>query len=214
VDRPRVVDEGRDPRYEPMDAPEAPSFPVPEPFEDGDRGYKPIKPRSGLGDLLRKLAAPIVALGFLIVKFGGFILKFKVVTTGLSMLAGSTFAGDIISTTSIDRLNVAGTVFLADAGLSLSAGVGFNPQANQLFPLIINDLDDLVSGTFAGLPEGSTVVVSGFPFQLSYAANLDAGAVGNDVALTAIPEPGSAVLLLGGFGMLIGAQRMRRRGRA
>ena len=56
---------------------------------DGDRGYEPIKPRSGLGDLLRKLAAPIVALGFLIVKFGGFLLKFKVVTTGRSMLVSS-----------------------------------------------------------------------------------------------------------------------------
>ncbi|MGH3126297.1 MAG: site-2 protease family protein [Gaiellaceae bacterium] len=69
-----------------MDAPEASSFPVPEPHEDGDRGYKPIKPRSGLGDLLRKLAAPIVALGFLVVKFGGVLLKLKVLTTGLSML--------------------------------------------------------------------------------------------------------------------------------
>ena len=86
MDRPGVVDEGRDPRYEPMEAPEAPSFPVPEPYEDGDRGYKPIKPRSGLGDLLRKLAAPIVALGFLIVKFGGVLLKLKVLTTGVSML--------------------------------------------------------------------------------------------------------------------------------
>jgi Zn-dependent protease len=86
VDRPGVVDEGRDPRYEPREAPEAPSFPVPEPYEDGDRGYKPIKPRSGLGDLVRKLAAPIVALGFLIVKFGGVLLKLKVLTTGISML--------------------------------------------------------------------------------------------------------------------------------
>lgn len=86
MDRPRVVDENRDPRFDPVDAPEASSFPVPEPFEDGDRGYKPIKPRSGLGDLLRKLAAPIVALGFLIVKFGGVLLKLKVFTTGISML--------------------------------------------------------------------------------------------------------------------------------
>jgi Zn-dependent protease len=86
VDRPRVVDEDRDPRYEPMEAPEASSFPVPDPYEDGDRGYKPIKPRSGLGDLLRKLVAPIVALGFLIVKFGGVLLKLKVLTTGVSML--------------------------------------------------------------------------------------------------------------------------------
>ena len=86
MDRPGVVDEGRDPRYEPMEAPEAPSFPVPEPYEDGDRGYEPIKPSLGLGDLLRKLAAPIVALGFLIVKFGGVLLKLKVLTTGVSML--------------------------------------------------------------------------------------------------------------------------------
>jgi len=86
VDRPGVVNQDRDPRYEPVDAPEASTFPVPEPYEDGDRGYKPIKPRSGLGDLLRRLLAPIVALGFLIVKFGGVLLKLKVLTTGLSML--------------------------------------------------------------------------------------------------------------------------------
>jgi Zn-dependent protease len=86
VDRPGVVDEGRDPRYEPAEAPEARSFPDPQPSEDGDRGYRPIKPRSGLGDLLRKLAAPLIALGFLLVKFGGLLLKLKVVTTGLSML--------------------------------------------------------------------------------------------------------------------------------
>ena len=54
--------------------------------EHGERGYEPLHPRGGLVDLLKKLAAPIVALGFLIVKFGGFLLKFKVVTTGASML--------------------------------------------------------------------------------------------------------------------------------
>jgi Zn-dependent protease len=86
MDRPGVVNQDHDPRYDPVDAPEAPTFPVPEPYEDGDRGYKPIKPSSGLGDLLRKLAAPIVALGFLIVKFGGVLLKLKVLTTGISML--------------------------------------------------------------------------------------------------------------------------------
>jgi len=85
VDRPGVVD--RDPdRYDPVDAPEAPSFPVPDPDGEGGRGYEPITPRSGLVDLLKKVAAPVVALGFLLVKFGGFLLKFKVLTTGLSML--------------------------------------------------------------------------------------------------------------------------------
>ena len=72
--------------HSPRESPDAGTLPNPETSVDGQRGYEPIKPRSGLVDLLRKLAAPIVALGFLIVKFGGFILKFKVVTTGLSMV--------------------------------------------------------------------------------------------------------------------------------
>jgi Zn-dependent protease len=86
MDRTRVVDEERDPRYEPVEAPEASSFPDPRPDEAGERGYEPVRPRSELGSLLRKLAAPIVALGFLLVKFGGLLLKLKVVTTGASML--------------------------------------------------------------------------------------------------------------------------------
>lgn len=86
MDRPGVVDREPDPRYEPTDAPEARSFPVPDAYADGERGYEPIRPRSGFFDLARKLFAPVLALGFLIVKFGGFLLKFKVLTTGISML--------------------------------------------------------------------------------------------------------------------------------
>jgi Zn-dependent protease len=86
VDRPGVVEREPDPRYEAVDAPEAQSFPVPAPSADGERGYEPIKPRSSLYDLGRKLIAPVIALGFLIVKFGGLVLKLKVVTTGLSMV--------------------------------------------------------------------------------------------------------------------------------
>jgi len=75
-----------DPRLEPAEAPEARTLPNPEPSEHGARGYEPVHPRWGLGDLLRKLAAPVIAFGFLLVKFGGFLLKFKVVTTGASMI--------------------------------------------------------------------------------------------------------------------------------
>jgi hypothetical protein len=87
VDRPGVVDQ-----YEPVDAPDAPSFPDPDASVDGERGYEPITPRSGLRDLFRRLAAPFVAFGFLVLKFGGLLLKFKVVTTGGSMLSGSAYA--------------------------------------------------------------------------------------------------------------------------
>ena len=75
-----------DRRYEPVEAPEPPTLPNPELSEHGARGYEPMHPRGGFVSLLRKLAAPIVGLAFLVVKFGGFLLKFKVVTTGASML--------------------------------------------------------------------------------------------------------------------------------
>src|SRR4029450_7228999 len=76
----------RDPHYEPTEAPEASTFPTSDPTHDGDRGYEPIKPRSGIRELIRKITAPIVGLGLLLVKFGGLLLKFKVFTTGASML--------------------------------------------------------------------------------------------------------------------------------
>jgi Zn-dependent protease len=86
VDRPGVVDRDQEPRYEPTAAPEAPTFSTADPSHDGDRGYEPIKPRSGIRELVRRITAPIVGLGFLLLKFGGFLLKFKVFTTGASML--------------------------------------------------------------------------------------------------------------------------------
>jgi Zn-dependent protease len=86
MDRPGVVDREPDPRFDPVEAPEAPSFPNPETSDAGGRGYEPVQPRWGLGDFVRKLAAPLIGLGFLIVKFGGLLLKLKVVTTGASML--------------------------------------------------------------------------------------------------------------------------------
>ena len=51
-------------RFEAQDAPEARTFPDPEESEPGRRGYEPIQPRWGIGGLLRRLAAPLVALGF------------------------------------------------------------------------------------------------------------------------------------------------------
>jgi Zn-dependent protease len=59
---------------------------VPDPSTDGERGYEPVRPRSGLADLFKRLTAPLVGLGLLVLKFGGLLLKLKVVTTGASML--------------------------------------------------------------------------------------------------------------------------------
>jgi Zn-dependent protease len=85
VDRPGVVEHEPDPRLEPVDAPEPATLPEAV-AHDGGRGYEPVQPSSGLGALLRRLVAPFVGLGLLILKFGGLLLKLKVVTTGGSML--------------------------------------------------------------------------------------------------------------------------------
>jgi Zn-dependent protease len=86
MDRPGVVEREPDPRYEPVEAPEPGSFPVPSASSERGRGYEPVRPRSGMRDLLRKLAAPFLVVGGLVVKFGGLLLKLKVLTTGASML--------------------------------------------------------------------------------------------------------------------------------
>lgn len=85
MDRSGVVESDPD-RYAPVEAPEAGTFPEPAATVGGGRGYEPVQPRSGLRDLLRKLGAPFVAVGVFLLKFGGLLLKFKVVTTGASML--------------------------------------------------------------------------------------------------------------------------------
>jgi Zn-dependent protease len=86
MDRPRELNEPSELRYEPYEAPEAGTLPNPVPVASGDRGYEPVHPRWGLRDFARRLFAPVVALGFLILKFGGLLLKLKVVTTAGSML--------------------------------------------------------------------------------------------------------------------------------
>jgi fibronectin-binding autotransporter adhesin len=76
-----------------------------------------------------------------------------------------------------DQLNVIGTVNLS--GATLSGTLGFSPALGTSFTIINNDGADPITGTFAGLPEGSSVVLSGQSFQISYV-----GGTGNDVVLT------------------------------
>lgn len=73
-----------DRRLDPVEPPEPLTLPDPT---YGERGYEPVRPRGGGWDLLRRLAVPAVAAGVAVVKFGGLLLKLKVVTTGLSMTA-------------------------------------------------------------------------------------------------------------------------------
>ena len=86
MDRSPVVHDESDRRYEPVDAPAPRTLPDPSGSTEGDRGYEPVHPRSGLKDLVRKLFAPVLAIGFFVVKYGAILFKLKVFTTAASML--------------------------------------------------------------------------------------------------------------------------------
>ena len=139
-----------------------------------------------------------------------------ILSSGNATFSGGTAAFEITGVTvgtQYDQLAVGGTVaFTANTALTINLGV-FDPADNDAFTLISNnDTDAITLGgfgfTYLGEPlsEGESFFVSAQEFTISYAAGSDL----NDVVLTAVPEPGSALILLSGMGMLLGLQRRRR----
>lgn len=88
-----------------------------------------------------------------------------------------------------DRLEIAGDAIL-DGTLDVQLLDAFIPTAGDAFEIL--DVGGTLSGQFAGLAEGALIEFdTGVPLQLTYV-----GGDGNDVVLTAIPEPASLLLLL------------------
>ncbi len=140
-------------------------------------------------------------------------LAMRNLTIGNNTGPRGTFVADIdFAGSTADLLNVTGTVNLANAALDLSllnAPTSF--PAPLTFLLINNDGSDAVMGTFASINLGS---FSSFQYSVNYAFSgtaLNGVGTGNDVAITftAVPEPGSLLLLLTSAGVLV-----RRRSRS
>jgi len=142
--------------------------------------------------------------------------------TGNVVLSGSTNfnvrLGLALSGTDSDSLKVTngGTVTLNGATLNLTIGSHLASAALDTFYTIINGGVSGSSGTFANLAEGAQFTVGTDTFDIFYADNGTGGSVGsgNNVDLeliaTAIPEPGTWAMMMGGMGMLVVWQTKRR----
>ncbi|MBX3731169.1 MAG: autotransporter-associated beta strand repeat-containing protein [Verrucomicrobiae bacterium] len=111
--------------------------------------------------------------------------------------AGSTLSvwlyGRSLSEMLADGIRVAGTVKLAGATLHLPEDLPLSPTPSQdgdTFLILDNDEGDPVLGTFAGLPEGTTIPFRSRHLRISYS-----GGDGNDVTLTVVSPPPPGTLL-------------------
>jgi autotransporter-associated beta strand protein len=136
--------------------------------------------------------------------------------------SGSTYFVEVTGTSATpiagnnnDQLIVNGTVDVTGSNLTLSlAGFAPTTSGGETFFLIRNDGSDAVTGTFAGLADGTTFTSGGYNFTISYFANAEgtpAFTGGNDVAVQVVPIPEPTTLF--GAAGLIAALARRRSGR-
>ena len=90
---------------------------------------------------------------------------------------------DLNSASSFDQVRVTGASSTVTLSGTLSVNVNYPVNRGTKFKVIDNQSGNAVSGTFARLPEGATIVVADtYGFQVSYV-----GGDGNDVELTTVP---------------------------
>jgi hypothetical protein len=124
------------------------------------------------------------------------------VTGNYSLDSGDLFMelDGLMAGTEYDQLIVTGDVSLAG---ELALAVGFSPSLGDMFTIIDNQGANSVSGMFT---QGSSISAGGFLFGINYG-----GGDGNDVVLTVIPEPSTALVSLAMAGLITMAVQRHRR---
>ena len=135
------------------------------------------------------------------------------VETGSLKVAGM-FSFDLNGTTAgtaggYDQLLVSagntGTLSLTGTS-TLLLNLGFAPAVGQQFELIdVQNSSTFINGGFAGLSEGAIFNVGSEQFQISYV-----GGTGNDLVVTAIPEPATTTIIFGISVLIFSLARRRR----
>lgn len=105
---------------------------------------------------------------------------------------------------------------------NLVLSLGYMPAVNQLFFLTDNQGSSGIAGVFEQLNGATTVLTQGAgftyagqAFQISYTGNFGSSVfdgAGNDLALKAVPEPGTVAMLMGAAGMFLLLKPRRRQG--
>ncbi len=111
------------------------------------------------------------------------------ITGGLALTASSTFDVDVTNA-GVGAASATGSIALGNSTLHINIAPGYVAPAHAKLRIIDNLGSGPVGGTFAGLPEGTSVLVGTQLFKLTYA-----GGTGNDVELTL---PNTAPILAAG----------------
>ncbi len=103
------------------------------------------------------------------------------------------------------KVKVSNSITLTNPDLDMSVGAGV--ETGDIFSIIINDGPGAINGTFFGRQQGDIFTRGGQAWQISYFDDASTPGIfelsgGNDVALLAVPEPGSVALILCGVALL------------
>jgi len=127
-------------------------------------------------------------------------------TGSLSLLSDANFVFELNSGTLAADKAIANGVSINSSSVISFTDLGSTVLAmGQSFTIIDNTSASGISGAFSNLADNSTVTIGVNQFRVSYS-----GGTGNDLVITAVPEPGTiAFLAMGGAAVLVFRRRMR-----